>query len=218
MEHARDGRRVLVDRVTFRAARDRIARFDGPEKFELRKPGQSIAHPYERYVLYSNAGQSAAPTPAEHVTANAGRLFISYSRRDDRWRQLLRTHLQPYVTAGLVEVWDDTAIEAGEPWRQAIDRAIDAVSAAIFLVSPNLLASTFAMRDEFAPVLQRARSRRVRLLWVPISASSYEETEFKGLQAATNPNTPLDQLSEPQQHGALVNVCRVIKAALTTPR
>jgi class 3 adenylate cyclase len=218
MEHARDGRRVLVDKVTFRAARSRISRFDGPENFELRKLGQSVAHPYQRYVLYSDVGTPASPMPSGARTEPApARLFISYSRRDDSWRQLLRTHLQPYVTSGMVEVWDDTAIEAGEPWKRAIDRAIEEVSAAIFLVSPNLLASTFAMREEFAPVLQRARSRNVRLLWMPISASSYEETEFSTLQAATNPAKPLDQMSEPQQHQVLVGVCKVIKAALETP-
>lgn len=216
MEHARDGRRVLVDRVTFRAARRLISRFDGPEKFELRKPGQSYAHPYERYVIHLDSGQPAAATAAlgEAARTTAGRLFISYSRRDDAWRQLLRIHLQPYLTSGLLEVWDDTAIEAGEPWKHAIERALDEASAAIFLVSPHLLASAFAMREEFAPVLRRARSRKVRLLWLPVSASSYGETEFANLQAASNPARPLDQMSESQQHDALVNVCKVIKSTL----
>ncbi len=217
MEHARDGRRVLVDRMTFLSARSRVSRFDGPEEFDLRKPGQSVSHPYERYVLYPDVGSSASPTRSEGVGTRARRLFVSYSRRDDRWRQLLRTHLQPYVTSSSVEVWDDTAIEAGESWKQAIERAIEQAAAAIFLVSPNLLASTFAMREELAPVLLRARSRRVRLLWLPISASSYEETEFGGLQAATNPARPLDQLTEPQQHLALVGVCKIIKSALEAP-
>jgi class 3 adenylate cyclase len=217
MEHARDGRRVLVDKVTFRAARGHISNFDGPEKFELRKPGQNYAHPYERYVIHSDGRQSPTAKLSEPARTNAGRLFISYSRRDDAWRQLLRTHLQPYVTSGLLEVWDDTAIEMGEPWKHAIDRALEEVSAAIFLVSPNLLASTFAMRDELAPVLQRARARKARLLWLPISASSYGETEFSSLQAAINPSTPLDQMSEPQQHDTLVTVCKLIKSALQAP-
>jgi adenylate cyclase len=216
MEHARDGRRLLVDKVTFRAARERISRFDGPEEFELRKPGQTVAHPYERYVLYPS-GNSPYSRPLEHVQTKPRSIFLSYSHQDENWRRLLRIHLQPYVTSSGVEVWDDTAIEAGEAWKRAIARAIENASLAVFLVSPNLLASTFVMREEFAPVLQRARARHVRLLWLPLSASSYEETEFAGLQAATNPATPLDQLTEPQQHDALVGVCKVIKSAIETP-
>ena len=217
MEHARDGRRVLVDKVTFREAKGRISRFDGPEEFELRKPGQTIAHPYERYVLYPNAGDATPPPAHEQGQSKASRLFISYSRRDENWRLLLRTHLHPYEISRVVEVWDDTAIEGGESWKQAIDRAIDGASVAIFLVTPNLLASNFVMREELAPILQRARSRKVRLLWLPISASSYEETPFVGLQAAANPARPLDQMSESHQHQALVSVCKVIKSALETP-
>ena len=53
------------------------------------------------------------------------------------------------------------------------------------------------------------------LLWLPVSASSYEQTEFKDIQASHNPKKPLDQMSAPQQNGALVEVCKVIKSALT---
>jgi adenylate cyclase len=213
MEHARDGKRLLVDKITFRAARSLINRYDGPEEFELRKPGQSVAHPYERYVIHPGAPAGTAAAPQRRVSREA-RLFISYSHRDEHWRSLLRTHLQPYVTAGTVEVWDDTAIEAGAAWKQAIDRALEGASVALFLVSPNLLASPFVLREELAPVLERARSKEMKLLWAPVTASSYEETAFEALQAAMNPAIPLDQMSEPQQHLALVSLCKVIKAAL----
>ena len=215
MEHARNGRRILVDKVTFRKVRDRKLRSEGPEKFDLAKPGQTVAHPYERYVLYSDDDKAQAPAERDAPTRQAGRLFISYSSLDDHWRQRLRTHLQPFVTSGIVEIWDDTQIEAGKLWKEAIDKALSEVSVAIFLVSPNLLASQFAIHEEFAPILQRARARKVSLLWLPVSASSYEQTEFKDIQAAHNPKKPLDQMSEPQQNGALVEVCKIIKSALT---
>ena len=126
MEYAREGRRLVVDKVTFRAARDRVGTFVGPEEFELRKHAQTVAHPYERYILRPKAADAAevAATPPRDDVANAGGLFVSYSHRDDAWRMLLRTHLQPYVTSGSVAVWDDTAIEAGQLWRDAIEAAI----------------------------------------------------------------------------------------------
>jgi len=222
MEQAREGKRVLVDKVTFRAARDIIDGFEGPEEFELRKSGQTVAHPYERYTLRTRKGMPPAPelhAPAATGSASSRRsgVFISYSHRDDEWRRLLRTHLHPYVTAGSVEVWDDTAIEAGEDWKSAIDQAIQNAAVALFLVSPNLLASPFVLREEIAPLLAKARAREVKILWLPVVASSYEETEFRALQAAMNPARPLDQLSAPQQHHALVDVCKIIKAS-TEPR
>ena len=213
MEHARDGRRLMVDKVTFHGARPIVQKFVGAEEFELRKPGQTVAHPYDRYVLHEPtqiAAQGNAPGPAPA----GAKLFISYSHRDDNWRTLLRTHLQPYVTSGSIEIWDDTAIEAGAEWKRAIDDAIDKASAALFLVSPNLLASSFVRSEELAPVLQRARSREMKFLWLPVSASSYEETVFATLQAALNPKNPLDQLTEPQQHERLVELCKIIKSTI----
>jgi class 3 adenylate cyclase len=215
MEHARGGRRLYVDKVTFRSARHLLGGFEGPEEFDLRKQGQTVSHPYERYLLLPpSAPQDAGAKGAAIEAARVGSLFVSYSHRDDAWRQLLRTHLQPYVTAGSVEVWDDTAIEAGVQWREAIETAIQQAKVALFLVSPNLLASRFIQEEELAPLLRRARAREVKILWVPLVSSSYEETEFQHMQAAMNPAHPLDTLSEPQQHRWMVDLCRAIKASM----
>jgi len=139
-------------------------------------------------------------------------VFISYSHHDDTLRALLRTHLEPYVVAGSFEVWDDTAIEAGADWKGAIDKAIERATVALFLVSPNLLASPFVRQEEIRPLLAKARQREVKVLWVPLMASSYEETAFRGIQAAMNPGTPLDRMPAPEQHQALVRLCQLIKS------
>ena len=82
------------------------------------------------------------------------------------------------------------------------------------MVSPNFLESDFIAQNELPPLLQAARARGVRILWLPLSASSYEETQIGSFQAALNPSNPLDAMSEGQQHQALVSVCKLIKAAL----
>ncbi len=217
MEHARDGRRLLVDKVTFRSAQDVVREYDGPESFDLRKPGQTVAHPYQRYTLRRAVGDDLrAPTPTP-TTSRRGALFISYSRHDAAWRALLRTHLEPYVKSGVLDVWDDTTIEAGADWRRALDRGIERAAVALFLVSPTLLASRFIQDEEIAPFVRKARAHEVKILWLPVTASSYEETPFEELQAALNPAKPLDQMTPPQQHHALVGLCKVIKSAFERP-
>ena len=54
----------------------------------------------------------------------------------------------------------------------------------------------------------------MKILWVPLVSSSFEETEFQHLQAAMNPGHPLDTLTEPQQHRWMVDLCRAIKASI----
>jgi len=216
MEHARDGRRLLVDKVTFRATQDLIEEYEGPEEFELRKPGQTVAHPYERYCLLRKKGEIPIDLEprAEIVPLPRGVVFISYSHGDGQWLGLLQKHLKPYVRTGSLEIWDDTKITAGTQWRASIREALERAKVALLLVSPNFLESEFIAHNELPPLLQAARAKGLRILWVPVSASSYEETQIGSFQAALNPSTPLDTMPEPHQHQALVSVCKLIKAAL----
>jgi adenylate cyclase len=216
MEHAREGRRLLVDKMTYRSVQESIEAFEGPEQFELKKPGQTVAHPYERYCLLRRKGELAlGPEPhTEAASAPRGVVFISYSHGDAQWLGLLQKHLKPYVRKGSLEVWDDTKIKAGEQWKVSIREALDRAKVALLIVSPNFLESDFIAQNELPPLLQAARARGVRILWLPLSASSYEETQIGSFQAALNPSNPLDAMSEAQQHQALVSVCRLIKAAL----
>jgi len=216
MENARNGRRLLVDRVTFRSAQDLVDQHEGPEQFELRKPGQTVAHPYERYCLVRRTGDvgEAEEPPEDAPAPNLGSVFVSYSHADAHWLALLQKHLKPYVRAGALDVWDDTKIRAGDQWRASIDQALERAQVALLLVTPDFLSSDFIARNELPPLLDKARARGVRILWVPVTASSYEETQIGAFQAAMNPATPLDTLPEAEQHQALVRVCKLVKAAL----
>jgi adenylate cyclase len=216
MENARDGRRLLVDKVTFRAVHNRLEQFEGPEQFDLRKDGQSVAHPYERYCLIRKKGDASAPAalPAEVPMATVGSIFISYSHGDKHWLNLLQKHLRPYIRMGAVDVWDDKKIKAGDQWRNSIREALEHARVALLVVSPNFLESDFIAQNELPPLLDAARSRGLKILWLPVTASSYEVTKIGDFQAMLNPATPLDSMSEPEQNRALVEVCKIIKDVL----
>jgi class 3 adenylate cyclase len=217
MEHARDGRRLWVDKVTFRATQEIIESYDGPEEFELRKPGQTVAHPYERFNLVRPKGSGIEPARGSIVPRNdapPGSVFVSYSHQDKDWLTLLRKHLSPYVQVGSVTIWDDTTIGVGDNWRDTIGQALQSACVAVLLVSPDFLASDFIQRNELPPLLTAAQRKGLKIVWLPIVASSYEETPIGQLQAAFSPATPLDTMPPPQQHQTLVKVCKLIKATL----
>ena len=211
---ARDGRRLLVDKVTFRAVREIIEAYDGPEEIELRKPGQTGGHPYEAYSVRSlKGGPTERPQGAvvQRNYAPPGSVFVSYSHQDKHWLALLRKHLSPYVHTGSVSLWDDTAIGVGNNWKDAIGQALRDARVAVLLVSPDFLASDFIRRNELPPLLSAARGKGLKIIWLPLVDSSYEETPIAQLQAAFSPATPLDSMPPPQQHQCLVKVCKLIK-------
>ncbi len=219
VEQARQGRRVYVDKKTFLAAQDIISKFEGPEVFELKKPGQATGSSFERYALETlktadrdKAAGAEATKPS--VTKTPKSVFVSYSHKDKAWLKRLQTHLKPYMRGGSLSVWDDTKIKAGSSWREEIDMALGSASVAVLLVSPNFLDSEFIASDELPPLLTAAKSRGLTILWAALSSSSYDETEIKTFQAALEPSKPLDTLSKAQQNKALVKLCKTIKATM----
>jgi len=215
MEDAREGRRILIDKFTFLANESRIESFVGPERFELKKPGQ-LGHPYERYWVKSLTGR----TNLSHANDGPGRpdtrngVFVSYSHQDARWLRELQKHLKPYTRGGAIAAWDDTKIQAGKRWRDEIEQALNSAKIAVLLVSPDFLDSDFIAANELPPLLAAAETSGLTILWVPISASSFDETPIGHYQPVLDPNQPLDDLTSAQQNRAWVKVCKAIKGAL----
>jgi class 3 adenylate cyclase/putative methionine-R-sulfoxide reductase with GAF domain len=215
LEHnARNGKRILVDRMTYIANKDQLAEVEGPEEFELRKSDQSMGHPYVCYHLKRLTGATddspepgAIPIPA---TKKQGSVFISYSHKDKEWLTKLQTHLRPYERNRQVTYWDDTQIKAGQKWRDEIKRALDGARVAVLLVSPSFLASDFVANNELPPLLNAAKNNGLTILWVPLKSSSYEQTDIREYQAVMDPSQTLSKLSEPEQDEVFVRICKRI--------
>jgi hypothetical protein len=82
-------------------------------------------------------------------------VFISYSHRDEEWKDRLVTHLGVLRHQGLLDLWDDRRIGAGQDWKQEIKQAMDAASVAVLLVSAHFLTSRFILGEEVTRLLER---------------------------------------------------------------
>src|SRR5687768_10381779 len=105
------------------------------------------------------------------------RVFVSYSHRDRRWLERLQVHLKPLVRERLIELWDDSQIQAGDRWKDEITRALEAADVAILLVSADFLASDFIANDELPPLLAKAESDGTWILPVIVSPCRFADTE-----------------------------------------
>lgn len=85
-------------------------------------------------------------------------VFISYSHKDEVWKDRLLPHLAALKQQGQLAVWDDRKIRGGDEWSAEIWKAIDAAHVAILLVSANSLASEFILEKE-VPYLMDRRKR-----------------------------------------------------------
>ena len=79
---------------------------------------------HDGFSLVLRAYNDVRPTmmsePAEKPT-----VFISYSHKDEKWKDLLRSHLGVLEQTDRITVWDDRQIDGGAEWYPEIVAAME---------------------------------------------------------------------------------------------
>lgn len=144
-------------------------------------------------------------------------LFVSYSHKDQHWLDELRKWIEPLEDQGLLKIWDDSQIMAGDIWKDKIEEALAAAGAALLLVSQDFLASDFIDNDELPSLLEKAEQEGLNVFWIALSASTvqYSHPEITKFQAVHH-DPPLDQLDPGQQTQAFLGIFKKIKEVMET--
>lgn len=90
-------------------------------------------------------------------------VFISYSHKDEKWKDLFTPQLKVLAQAGRIDIWDDRRIDGGSQWFNDIKEAIDRAAVAVCLISADYLASDFCNKEEIPYLLER-RDRAVLVI------------------------------------------------------
>jgi hypothetical protein len=93
------------------------------------------------------------------------KIFISYSHKDDRWRKLLSEQLQVLEREGLVQLWDDQKLHAGENWRERLYQQLLEAQIAILMISPSFLTSDFIRDVEVATLFEQCEKEGGTILY-----------------------------------------------------
>lgn len=162
-------------------------------------------------------GEERVEEDVAHVDpANKNRIFVCYARKDKDWVSRIETTLMPVLCKTSCSFWSDEKIEVGSDWRAEVLRTLEASNVAILLVSPEFLASKFVSEVQLPRVIQRTENKSIKLIWIPLRDSLYEEVELRKFHAAIDPTLPLENMSDSEQNSALVKVSRLIMQYLRT--
>jgi hypothetical protein len=110
------------------------------------------------------------------IVDRTSNLFISYSHKDARWKDLLVTQLE--VAQPSVRIWTDSDIEAGEDWHDRIDEALRNATAAVLLVSANSLTSKFILKQEVSRLLDRREREGLRIFPIIVRECAWRSIEW----------------------------------------
>lgn len=82
-------------------------------------------------------------------------VFISYSHKDERFKESLEEHLAVLRRAKKISHWSDRRIVPGTSWKSEIDRNIETSDVILLLISPSFIASGYCYEKELAVALAR---------------------------------------------------------------
>jgi hypothetical protein len=141
--------------------------------------------------------------------------FISYSHKDEEWKDRLVTHLGVLQQEGLLGVWDDRRIEVGADWYPEIEQAMQAASVAVLMVSANFLTSQFILGEEVPRLLQRRAEEGVRVFPVIVKPCAWKQVSWLSrLQVRPKDGKPLSGGTDYQVDVDLAAIAEEIAAGL----
>lgn len=138
-------------------------------------------------------------------------VFISYSHKDEDWKDRLVTHLGVLQKQGLLDIWDDSRIGGGEEWRKEIQKAMDAASAAVLLVSANFLTSKFILDEEVPRFLERRHNEGLPVFPVIVKSCAWKKvTWLTQMQVRPKNARPLSKHGGDRRDEALASIAEEI--------
>ena len=91
-------------------------------------------------------------------------IFISYSHKDEIWKDRLEAQLKVLQYGGVLVTWTDRQIGGGLDWEASIETAMKRAAVAVLLVSAQSLTSDFILRKEVVTLLRRRHQEGLRFI------------------------------------------------------
>jgi hypothetical protein len=138
--------------------------------------------------------------------------FISYSHRDEAFRQELETHLAPLRRQGLLSVWHDRQITAGDPLDNTISENLESADLILMLISADFVASDYCYAREMARALERHQARAARAISIICRPCDFHGLPFASFVLLPTDAKPVSSWAD--RDAAWVDVVRGIRRAL----
>jgi hypothetical protein len=111
------------------------------------------------------------------------KVFVSYSHKDERYRERLEISLAQLRRDKVISTWHDKKILPGKEWDREIDENLNSANLVLLLVSPDFLASDFAYSREMEQALERHESGSAIVVPIILRPCDWRNSRLEPLQA-----------------------------------
>jgi hypothetical protein len=119
-------------------------------------------------------------------------VFISYSHKDEEWKNRVIVHLKVIESVCNINIWDDRKIEVGDDWLPEIEKQLNLASISILLISADFLSSNFIKRKEIPNILKRRAKEGLVVIPFILKPCSWQKIPWlKKIQLLPQDGRPL---------------------------
>jgi hypothetical protein len=142
-------------------------------------------------------------------------IFISYSHKDERWKDRLVTHLTALQQES-VDVWSDRRIAAGEDWLKEIRVALTRAQVAVLLVSADFLSSDFIRHEEIPSVLRRRKRGGLHVIPIIVRPCAWRAIDWLAqMQLRPQDGKPLNRGGSAHADSDLTDIALEVRALMS---
>lgn len=102
----------------------------------------------------------------KNILKTGKKIFISYSHKDEEYKEMLQEHLSPLIKNKSIVIWSDDKLLPGQNWDDEIKIALEQSDIILFLVSSSFMNSGYIDRVEIKKAIERHKKNEVTI--VPI--------------------------------------------------
>jgi len=138
-------------------------------------------------------------------------IFISYSHKDEDWKDKLVTHLKVLEMEDYYTLWDDRKIKVGNDWFLEVEKELNDAQIVIMLITANFLISNFIRKEEVHRILKRRQKEGVRVIPIIVKPCAWKSVQWlASIQVTPKDGKPLSTEKEYEIDEELANLAESI--------
>ena len=139
-------------------------------------------------------------------------VFISYSHKDETYRNELDAHLSNLRRQDIIAAWYDREISPGADWASEIDTNLNNAQIILLLISSDFMKSDYCNGIEMKRALERHEAKEALVIPIILRPVDWEDAPFARLQVRPTNAKPVSRWDDKDE--AYVNIVQGIRTAI----
>lgn len=113
-----------------------------------------------------------------------------------KFKERLQDQLKPYEKKGILKLWNDRDILAGQEWEDEIKTHLENDDLIFLLISPDFIATDYIWDVEVPKALERHRNKEAIVIPIILRPCNWGKLDFSHIQALPDKGVPITKWTD----------------------